>query len=564
MLRDKFLQIMTAALSAYTVEHIQDYFSSVQKTGIQEHGFPRLTANIGILLAYGKLDKAVYLPLFREMMDFCCHGMANRHCANDFSVKEVCFAWLAVRDASLFPADTLERWRVALASMNPWRDYDCIAPTPDTPVGNWAAYGAASEWLRYLVTGEDSETTAFLQRQIPSQLLSLDENGMYRDPHNPMLYDFATRAQFAVLLHQGYDGPYRKALDDCLRKAGLLTLQIQSVTGEILFGGRSNQYLFNEAYLAAVCTYEANRYAKEGNLLLAGQFQDGATLAADAILDWLERLDGRRHIKNRLPMDSAYGCEGYGYFDKYMISLASFTYLAVLFTDDSIKPSPAPARIGGTTTRTSDHFHKFFAHCGGYFLEWDTQADPHYDGTGLGRIHKKGVPSPLILSVPFAKKPVYDLTYPGFAVAENPSALSFCGGVVGMDNRYHWSAGAGAIQKIVSLTESPDLVAVSLTNALGQGEQYRISAEGVEIALTGAGEVAYALPLFWQDGETCATISRGDSFVTMEADGVTVRVTTPDTLLDTGLLYRNRNGVYRLYAVTGRDTVRVRLWCESN
>ncbi len=562
MLRDKFLQIMTIALSAYTSDHLRDYVSSVKKTGIREHGFPRLTANMGLLLANGCLDKSThdeYLPLFREMMDFCCYGMANRHCANDFSVKEICFAWQAVRDAELFSPELLDYWRAGLASMDCWRDYDCIAPTPDTPVGNWAAYGAASEWMRHMVTGCDCGD--FQNRQLPSQLLSVDECGMYRDPNNPMLYDLATRAQFAVLLHQGYDGPYRAALDDCLCKAGLLTLRMQSVTGEIPFGGRSNQYLFNEAYLAAVCAYEARRYHKEGNPSLAGQFQDAAALAADSILAWLTRLDGKRHVKNRFPMDSSYGCEGYGYFDKYMISLASFIYLAVLFVEESIVPVPCPARIGGFTARTSEHFHKLFASCGGYFLEWDTDADPHYDGTGLGRIHKCGVPSPLVLSVPFSKSPVYALDCPGFKNQENPGALSFCGGVL-TESGWLWSAEAGAMREAVVVTESAELVEVAIGNSLGQRELYRIAADGVEITLTGQGMLAYAVPLFVQDGKISSTIALSGGEAVVVWEGAQLHVTTPDTLTDTGMLYRNRNGVYRLHTISGENTVKLRLWCK--
>ena len=307
-MRERYLRIMERALEAYTPEHIQEYLNSVREKGLTEHGFPRLTANLGILLAHGK--RTELLPVFLEMMDLCCCQMPGRHAANDFSIKEICFALMELEKTPLIPAERMQMWKEDLRRLDPWQDYDCIAPTPDTRVGNWAAYGAASEYLRE--TAGLCDASDFLNRQIPSQLLSVEENGMYRDPNDPILYDLATRCQFAVLLHFGYNGKYRDALDDCLRRSGMLTLQMQSVTGEMAFGGRSNQYLFNEAYLASVCAYEASRYSRAGNMALAGQFQDAAALAADSILVWLDRLEGKRHIKTGIPWTAVTAVKGTG------------------------------------------------------------------------------------------------------------------------------------------------------------------------------------------------------------------------------------------------------------
>ncbi|MBQ3592163.1 MAG: hypothetical protein II979_09490, partial [Clostridia bacterium] len=419
------------------------------------------------------------------------------------------------------------------------------------------------------------DASDFLNRQIPSQLLSVEENGMYRDPNDPILYDLATRCQFAVLLHFGYNGKYRDALDDCLRRSGMLTLQMQSVTGEMAFGGRSNQYLFNEAYLASVCAYEASRYSRAGNMALAGQFQDAAALAADSILVWLDRLEGKRHIKNRYPMDSSYGCEGYGYFDKYMISLASFIYLAYLFTTETILPVPCPARCGGFTAHTSVHFHKFMANCGGYFLEWDTAADPHYDATGLGRIHKAGAPSELMLSVPFAEKPVYRIRdgkpadpFCGQTFADpdrNPGPLAMCGGVL-QDGKWRFASDAGDIREIRSIVETDTRVTVELVNSLGQTERYSITSDGIEITVTGEGRIAYALPLFVHNGTDGAFREYADglSHAVVCYQGWLYRITASDTLRDTKQDYRNRNGTYTLFTAEGTDAVQVRLCCEKD
>ena len=50
MMKERYIALMERTLSAYTDDHIREYFARVQAEGLTEHGFPRLTANIGILL----------------------------------------------------------------------------------------------------------------------------------------------------------------------------------------------------------------------------------------------------------------------------------------------------------------------------------------------------------------------------------------------------------------------------------------------------------------------------------------------------------------------------------
>lgn len=46
---------MERVVSAYSADHIDRYIETVREKGVREHGFPRLTANIGILMAHGRL-----------------------------------------------------------------------------------------------------------------------------------------------------------------------------------------------------------------------------------------------------------------------------------------------------------------------------------------------------------------------------------------------------------------------------------------------------------------------------------------------------------------------------
>ena len=67
-MRRRYLDLMERALEAYRDDHIVRYFDTVKAEGITEHGFPRLTANIGILIAHGR--KTELKRLFTDMMTF--------------------------------------------------------------------------------------------------------------------------------------------------------------------------------------------------------------------------------------------------------------------------------------------------------------------------------------------------------------------------------------------------------------------------------------------------------------------------------------------------------------
>ena len=79
-MKDRYLRIMARSLSAYPAPHIRRYLDEVKENGLIEHGFPRLTANISILLSLGvRTDLA---PLFCEMLDLCCEQIPRVKAAN--------------------------------------------------------------------------------------------------------------------------------------------------------------------------------------------------------------------------------------------------------------------------------------------------------------------------------------------------------------------------------------------------------------------------------------------------------------------------------------------------
>ena len=543
-----YIDLIERVLEAYTTDHIRRYTDSVKQNGIEEHGFPRLTANIGILIAHGK--KTELKADFEEMMDICCNTMADvkekngNRVGNDFSVKEIVFCLLEIEKSGVFEKEVTDRWRAGLARIEPMSTYSVIAEVPPKRIGNWAAFAAASEQARrYAGIGSED---FFINNQIESQLFSFDENGMYRDPNEPMVYDFVTRLQLAVALFFGYDGACRIQLEDFLMKSADITLKMQSVTGEIPFGGRSNQFLHNESFFAALCEFYASWFNRLGDKKRAGMFKNAARLAVESILPWLSEQK-IRHIKNYYPTDSMYGCEDYAYFDKYMVTTGSWLYLAHVMSDDSIEELPCPAANENYICKTSDYFHKVFCKFGDYALEFDTRADRHYDGTGLGRIQKRGVYPALCMSTSFPPTPAnYSLDI------ENPSPFSICGGIQ-INGEFAYSRDAEYILTEEIVTD--EFVQVKFQcvfeNGISLWETYRVKSDEIEITVEGDGEVQITFPVFEFDGITHTDISESEKSVTVDYKGHKCHFTTDDSIINLGKTYANRNGHYKAFAVQG-------------
>lgn len=544
--KEKYVDLMERCFEAYDEERIARYVDEVKREGLKEHGFARLASNLGILIANGR--KTEYVDRFIEIMDICCENMPTVKAANDFTVKEVIFCILALEEKGLFPEKTAY-WRRCLATVTPEKTYNVIAKKPTDKVYNWACFSAVSEFMRQYIGLTDA--SEFIDVQIATQLQWLDENGMYRDPNEPMVYDLVPRGLFAVLMRFGYSGRYRAEVDECLRRSGLLTLKMQSVTGEIPYGGRSNQFPHNEAHLAVVCEYEARRYAESGDTETASLFKLAVKKALDSIENWLSR-EPIRHIKNRYPTETGYGCENYAYFDKYMITTASFLYAARLICDDGIPVAEFEAEIVYTAV-TSEHFHKVFLRSGDYFAEIDTAADPHYDCSGIGRIHKKGAPSVICLSCPGTATPNFSL--------DGVEAVDFaiCPGVE-TGNGWEFATKRECGYRVIRHGVE-DGAAVCELECTVDGKLLRTRCElvsdGARITVSGEGRVAVMLPALEFDGENRAETVCGRQQLTVDYLGHTCSYITDGELLDTGKDGGNRNGVYSIFSAVGDGSVTV-------
>ncbi len=544
-----YINLMEKVLTAYSVEQIIEFFNEVKSIGLTEHGFPRLTANIGILIAYKKRHDLI--DLFIKMMDFCCENIPKVKAANDFSVREIMASINALEKTDFISESKINEWKSNLSTIIPETCYTAVAKNEEDNVNNWAIFSAVSEYFR--TKAGLCDTSDFIDLELSSQFKRFEEENMYMDKgdsdiHQPFVYDLVSRGLLTLLLFEGYRGKYYEKIDNILRHAGLNTLKMQSVTGELPFGGRSNQFLFNEAWLAAIFEYEAIRYKNEGNLSLSAKFKSAANKAIKVIENWLNETP-ITHIKNKFPIDTSFGCEDYAYFNKYMITTASFLYIALSMCDESIEEGNE--EISSASYLTSYHFHKLFVKNYGYALEFDFNADPHYDAKGLGRVHKEGAPSAICLSLPCSNTPVFTTNI------KDASPLSLCPGVK-INGNFVFATGSECSYKVLSYSDDS---AVIETEILGKKvvSKYTLSPEGVKITAETEGELAYLLPAFYFDGKNHTEITTGENKLTINYQGYSCIYKVSSPISENSSLSANRNGCYKSYIAIGTNSITINI-----
>ena len=554
--KELYLEIIEKSVEAYNQDDLEERVKKHENSTIEDiQAFSRLTCAIAALIANGR--KLHYYELWQRMMDICCRD-SNKIKGNsmlDFSIKEIMLAFKLMQDK--VPEDKRIYWLEELRKVDPYYNYYYTYDKVPN-LHNINIYNMAGEYLRE--TEGLTSTEDYFDKHWPIQLEKFDCDGMYIDPGSPILYDVATRVQIQYILGFGYKGKYFDELDSKLKKGGLFTLFSQSSVFQLPYGGRSNQYQFNEALIAANAEYEAQRYKKLGDFKTAGAFKRCARLAAKSILPWLEGFKPPKHIKNYYPIESKYGTEEYGYYDKYMITLGCFIYAAFLFADDSIEEYPCPAEIGGFVFETSSTFHKIFANCCGSSLEIDTKADFHDDSTGLGRCHKTGFPSELALSHPFTSKPSYFL--PKSVTKRN---ISFCAGWEYKGKTLYLCELSDGLEHEINMnfiTNERICFAITYYGHALKGcsavkETYTLSAEGMRIETQiidpDCPRIHYMLPLFIDNGLQEAVIDSTTTSVSIKLSQYNLFIETNGSLQISKEQYGNRNGKYKLAEVISKN-----------
>ncbi len=559
--KETYLDLMTLAFEAYSPEAIRSR-TRIDGTYLELQSYSRLTSVLACLISSGRM--ADRMPMWERMMTECCReihtivvrGKTNYfHTYADFAIKEVMLAYKLMKP--FVSEDRRGEWLEELRKVDPVRNFASMIRSKEDVGGlhNINIYNMVGEYMRE--TEGVTDAAAYFAKHWPVQLLRFDENGMYRDPGCPVLYDLTTRCQIQLLFGQGYRGEYYGPIDHRLRKAGIMTLLMQSSAFEFPYGGRSNQFLFNEALIAGNCEFEAARYKGEGRLEWAGAFKRAGHLAVESIRRWL-REKPPRHIKNLYPIDSGHGTEEYAYYDRYMITMAAFLVIGYWFADDSIEEAPCPAETGGYVVETSDSFHKVFANAAGYSLEIDTKADRGYDATGLGRLHRAGVPTELALSTPLTGGRHYRLPDHAGRIWSGISP----GWAAGDGTRQFLSdLGEGVVHTLSVAEEEPDKVRFRLqyTDALMRGceavrEDYELDARGLRYGvklLNPVGGKAYLrVPILLTNGKHTTVRKREPGRVTVEMEGYVYSIRYEgDAELREEPAYGNRNGEYGLLVI---------------
>jgi hypothetical protein len=230
-----------------------------------------------------------------------------------------------------------------------------------------------------------------------------------------------------------------------------------------------------------------------------------------------------------------------------MITVASNLYAAYLICDDSIPTLSAPDH-DSVIFQSSIHFHKLFMRSGGYFLEFDTDADPHYDSSGLGRVHRYGAPSPICMSLPCPGNPNYSIC------TDEKICASLCPGKI-IDEVLVFTCD---IDEKVNVTDL-SCNSATLDYPLGLQADYKISEEGVAVTVTGDGKVLHMLPAFSYDGEVETEITLVNNVLQIKYEGWVCQYTSNGKILELGKTARNRNGYYKLFYAKNDNSLTVNI-----
>ena len=514
----------------------------------------RFVGVLGLLIGAGRrLD---LVDAAARSMDLCCESMATGiHdgkpvAGPEFYTKELMYAYRGLKGH--VDRERRQRWAELLSSFDPWERYGTCR---DRAKHNWPVYAICGEQLKQYERLVEAE--AFIDEVLDTQAELVTAEGLYRDPHDPVTYDLTCRQQFGLMPDFGYDGRYREWLDEVCRRGALTQLLFTSTTGQMPFGGRSNQFHHMEGMAACICELEARRYAEMGEMDRAGAMKRAARQAALAIGPWFREDGPTPDIKNRFDPGAAHGYDRRDYYTVYWLLAGSLFATAWHLADDSIPEGPAPADLGGYVLQLWPAFHRTFATCGDYHLEIDTKAQPRHDATGLGRFHRRGVRPETALSAPIPANPVVLMSIPG---AERECAI----GPVWLDGDGEEHRLAECSERIEEATvnvlrEEPDLLSFEviyrgdLFGAREVVEQYELSADGLRLSVRIEGEVqpvGFTVPLLVTDGTGEGEASPTDRGLDVQYEGhrytVELLGEAPVAVRLTDERVPNRTGIYRV------------------
>ena len=237
-----------------------------------------------------------------------------------------------------------------------------------------------------------------------------------------------------------------------------------------------------------------------------------------------------------------------------MITTASWFFTAYMMCNEEI---PAVEFEEKTEIfMASDEFNKLFVRGKEYAVEFDLNAGPAYDTNGLGRVHRRGAPSPICLSLPCGD--ASKLHY--FTNVEKSLPISLCAGII-KDGVPKFATDAQ--YAVDSYSVVGDDAFVSLTNTFEDGTRvnsdYKVTNDGVEISARGDNAIAFALPAFCFDGETHTKISHNGNTLTVAYEGWICKYNADCAIKSLDTTAYNRNGHYRVFYAEAKNNLNVKI-----
>jgi hypothetical protein len=337
-------------------------------------------------LVYAQGLDATVLPnasaaVTSSVTELAQHRCADGHC--NFFTKPVMLAYRTI--ASIVSEDQVSAWNASLLAMNPAVDYINLAE-------NWGLVATVGDYMRTTLYGLGN--TSWWQGELASQLSSnlYTSNGLYQDHSgsnglNPLPYDtFPTSGYVTVLLREGYNGTFEPFLSEITRRAAWSHMLMQSPRGEIPTGGRSSQHQWNEAVSALAYEIFAAKYNAEGDAAAACMFKRAAHKSLESVKRWQNPSGDVQIVKNHFDPSLRFGYEVYSFLTNYNALPSSMLAAAFEYADESIPECPTFSDVGGFVFQLPEH-ELIIASAGGTYVEIETAADPHYDSSGLHRIH---------------------------------------------------------------------------------------------------------------------------------------------------------------------------------
>ncbi len=536
----------------------QDEYYTTNRQGqrVLVHAQTRFIGALGQLISTGRCE---------DLIDGCAKAYEERLAHLDqvqyfpeFWIKELMYAHRALKDR--MDPERVRRWEAIWRGHNPRASYGSVKG--GIHHHNFVAFLLTAEFFKgSLKLGGDRE---LIEGAIEYLSRDFTPYGMYRDPNDPMTYDLVVKQQLDLVRHYGYDGGH---LDWISERGALTSLLCQSVTGQMPFGGRSNQFHFVEGHFACLCETQAAYHRQAGDLLTAGIFKRAGRRAVQMCLPWIIDMNPFRHTKQGFHPSLGHGVDSAGPYSVYGALAASLFATAYHLADEEIEERITPAEVGGYVFNLWPAFHKVFATCGGYHVEIDTRADHKKDATGLGRIHREGVRPETALSASLSASAEYSfgVNRPSRDLAVGPAWKD----AAGKEHRLADFEAEISDVTLKVLKETTDEVAFEVTYRGEMGgcgeivESYSLTSEGLVYSVRldpRPPKQSILVPVISFDGQEEASVSEGSSGVEVTYRGAAYRIR-----LEPEREWRftgdppaaNRNALYRTLEVRGNE-----VWLE--